>query len=285
MYRSWLFIPGNQERHLSKAVDLEADVMIYDLEDAVPDTDKQEARIKVKKTMMKASHQVNIVRVNALDTSYLIDDLNGIITSELTGIMLPKVNNRDDVLIVDYLLGQMEVMYGLENGMLALIPLIETAKGIENVSEIAKSSERILCLCFGAEDYMLELNLKPDSAETALNYARSKLVLASAAAKKAAPIDAVYPDIHDVVGLEEAANVSKQAGFQGKLLIHPKQVDTVNSIFMPTQEEIDEARQIVEKYSATIAKGEGVTQLDGKMIDVPIVERARKILAYTNRIE
>ncbi len=285
MYRSWLFIPGNQERHLSKAVDLEADVMIYDLEDAVPDTDKQEARIKVKKTMTKASHQVNIVRVNALDTSYLIDDLNGIITSELTGIMLPKVNNRDDVLIVDYLLGQMEVMYGLENGMLALIPLIETAKGIENVSEIAKFSERILCLCFGAEDYMLELNLKPDSAETALNYARSKLVLASAAAKKAAPIDAVYPDIHDVVGLEEAANVSKQAGFQGKLLIHPKQVDTVNSIFMPTQEEIDEARQIVEKYSASIAKGEGVTQLDGKMIDVPIVERARKIIAYTNRIE
>ena len=130
---------------------------------------------------------------------------------------------------------------------------------------------------------MLELNLEAKAAQAALNYARSKLVVASAAAKKAAPIDAVYPDIHDEVGLEEATIASKQNGFQGKLLIHPKQIDMVNNIFFPTQEEIDEAERIVEKYNASIARGEGAIKLDGKMIDVPIAERARKILAYAKR--
>ncbi|MCF3943751.1 HpcH/HpaI aldolase/citrate lyase family protein [Oceanobacillus alkalisoli] len=283
MYRSWLFIPGNRDKHLRKAIDLEADVIIYDLEDAVPDEDKQLARLKVKETMTKANHQVNIVRVNGLDTNYFVDDLHGIVSAELTGLMLPKVNSRDDVLIADYLLGQLEVKHGIKKGTLVLLPLIETAKGIENVSEIAGSSERILCLCFGAEDYMLELNLEADSAQTALNYARSKLVVASAAAKKAAPVDAVYPDFHDEAGLEAATIVSKQAGFQGKLLIHPKQIDIVNHIFSPTQKEIDEAKRIVEIYTASIDKGEGAIQLDGKMIDVPIAERARRLLAYAKR--
>lgn len=283
MYRSWMFVPGNNEKHLRKVKDLTADVIIYDLEDAVPDERKASARVQVKETIASRSEKVNFVRVNALDTRYFIDDINGIMTEHLSGIMLPKVNSREDILIAAYLLGQLEEKHQLPKGGLAIVPLIETAKGLENASDIAKASERVLCLSFGAEDYTLDLNIEPANAEEALTYARSKLVVASKAADKEAPIDSVYTDFHNEAGLEQAALASKRYGFQGKLLIHPKQIDIVNRVFSPTDEQIAEAKRIVELYEASLQKGEGAVQLDGKMIDVPIAERAKRILAYAEQ--
>src|SRR5699024_2919271 len=160
MYRSWLFVPGNQEKNLKKVSSLQTDAIIYDLEDAVPLDEKVKARQKVKKAIYEGSQQVNFVRVNDLTTNFFIDDLDGIIVENLFGIVLPKVNHRDDIIIADYLLGQMEGKYQLPKGMLKIVPLIETALGVQNIDEIVHASERILNLCFGAEDYMLDLNLE-----------------------------------------------------------------------------------------------------------------------------
>lgn len=283
MYRSWLFVPGNQEKHLRKVNDLLADVIIYDLEDAVPEANKQIARETVNKTIEKAVDKVNVVRVNALDTRHFLEDLNELSGINLAGIMLPKTNGRDDILIADFLLGKLEEKQGLENSSLSIIPIIETAKGLEHVGEIAAASERVHCLSFGAEDYMLDLNLEPDGCNQELNYARSKMIVASKAAGIEAPIDSVYTDFQDEQGLERVTRQGKQSGFQGKLLIHPKQINVVNRIFSPTKEQIDEAKQIVALYTESLKRGEGAVQLNGKMIDVPVAERARKILSFAEQ--
>ena len=280
MYRSWLFVPGNQEKYLNKVNKLPADVIIYDLEDAVPVESKESSRIKVKKTIKEADKQMNIIRVNALATTHFLDDLNGIIETNLSGIMLPKVNRADDIIIADYLLGQLERKHNLAKGTFSIIPLIETALGVYNVYEIAQASERILCLCFGAEDFMLDLNIEQKGQQSELTYARSKLVIASRVAGKEAPIDSVYTNFQEIKGLEEEAQVAKQLGFQGKLVIHPNQIEVVNEVFYPTTAQIEEAQKIVALYNRSIERGEGAIQFGGKMIDVPVAERAKKILSY-----
>ena len=280
MYRSWLFVPGNQEKHLSKVKDLKADAIIYDLEDAVPDKNKSAARIKVKETIKNTSEQINYVRVNDLNTPYFMDDLNGIIVENLSGIVIPKVDHREDIIIADYFLGQLEEKYNFQKNTFSIIPLIETALGIQNIQEIASASERIMCLCFGGEDFMLDLNVNSNGQQLELLYARSKMVIASRAAGIEAPIDTVYTNFRDDKGLKTAAQSGKQFGFQGKLIIHPQQIDIVNAVFSPTAVEIEEAEKIVELYQQSLERGEGAVQLAGKMIDVPVAERARKILSY-----
>lgn len=278
MYRSWLFVPGNQEKHLQKAKELKADVIIYDLEDAVSEKNKAFARMKVKETIEISSRQVNFVRVNPLVTTYFMEDLNGIISDNLTGIVLPKVNDSKDIIIADYLLEQLEEKHNLSKGCLSIIPIIETAIGIQNIDEITCASDRILCLCFGAEDYMLDLNIRPSIQQSELTYARSKMVIASRAAGREAPIDSVHTNFQDEKGLEKASQLSKQFGFQGKLIIHPNQIETVNKVFSPSVDEIEEAKKIVELYRQSLEKGKDTIQIDGKMIDFPVAERAKKLL-------
>lgn len=280
MYRSWLFVPGNQDKHLNKIKNLNPDVIIYDLEDAVPNENKSNARRKVIEKIKEMDKKLNFVRVNDLASSYFVEDLNGIITKNLSGIVLPKVNHRDDIIIADYLLGELEEKYHFPKGAFSIIPIIESAQGIDNVREIASGSERIMCLCFGAEDFMLDLNIQSNELQMELMYARSKIVIASKAAGKEAPIDTIHTNLQDDKGLEAAAIHGKNSGFQGKLVIHPKQIEIVNRVFSPTEAEIKEAKKIVEIYQNSLEKGEGATQFEGKMIDVPVAERARKILSY-----
>lgn len=279
MYRSWLFVPGNQENNLNKVKDLQADAIIYDLEDAVPVSEKIAARQKVKKAICEASHQVNFVRVNDLTTPFFMEDLNAIIVENLFGIVLPKVNKKDDIIIAEYLLGKVEEKHHLPNGTLCIVPLIETASGIQNINEIVHASKRILNLCFGAEDYMLDLNLEPDEESIDLMYARAQMVIASKAAGKEPPIDSVYTNFKDDIRLEKEARRAKQAGFQGKLVIHPKQIVPVNKAFSPTSKQIKEAQKIITLYEQSLESGKGALQMDGKMIDAPIVERARRVLS------
>lgn len=282
MYRSWLFVPGNQEKHLQKVKELKADVIIYDLEDAVSEKNKALARTKVKEIIEISSRQVSFVRINPLATTYFLEDLNGIISDNLSGVVLPKVNNSKDIIIADYLLEQLEGKHNLPKGSVSIIPIIETAMGIQNIDEIASASDRILCLCFGAEDYMLDLNIRPSIQQTELTYARSKMVIASRAAGREAPIDSVHTNFQDEKGLEIASQLSKQFGFQGRLIIHPNQIETVNKVFSPSDDEIEEAKKIIELYKQSLEEGEDTIQFDGKMIDFPVAERAKKLLYDAN---
>lgn len=277
---SWLFIPGNKEKHLQKAYQLNADALIFDLEDAVPSTEKEKARKHVVQTIQKLDNKNNFIRVNELASDYFLDDLEKMIIPNVNGVVLPKVNNRGDIAIADYLIGKFERKNGLKNGAISIVPIIETAEGIHKALEIAQASTRIKRLAFGAEDFMLDLNIYPDESESELLYARSQLVVASREARIEPPIDSIYTDFRDEDGLKTATERGKRFGFRGKLLIHPDQIETVNNIFVPTTKEIAEAKKIVQAYEEAIRVGQGAIQVDGKMIDVPIYERAKKMLKH-----
>lgn len=279
--KSWLFVPSYNERYLEKATKVNADALIYDLEDSVSIERKSIARENVKKVLSHHNNieQIQLVRVNGLDTPFFIDDLDAIIMEGLEGIVLPKVNQAKDIWITEYLLQAYEQKKGYKVGLLKIYPLIETALGLKNTFEIAISSKRIKALMFGAEDYMLETNINSNHRETTLQYARTKIVTDSSAAKLDPPIDAVYPSFRDEEGLINDAIHAKQLGYQGKLAIHPDQTKHINHIFSPSDEEIIEAKKVINTFEKTKSEKASI-EVDGKMIDLPIIERYRRLLSY-----
>lgn len=277
MFRTWMFIAGNQKKHLSKVVDLPSDVLIFDLEDSVAPLEKDIARTMVRETMNSLEGKKNYVRVNELQSLYFLKDIMQVVSHNLTGIVVPKINSEADILVVDYLLDHLEKNHNVPLNSVSIVPLIETAKGLHYSFEIASASERVSALAFGAEDFMLEMNISVDE-QNELLYARSKLVEVSKAANIDPPVDAVFTDLHDDEGLEYATLRAKKMGFQGKLVIHPKQLKKVNEVFAYPLEEIEEARRIVKIYENSVQNGKGAVQVDGKMVDMPVAERARKIL-------
>ncbi|WP_067728615.1 HpcH/HpaI aldolase/citrate lyase family protein [Oceanobacillus damuensis] len=278
MNRTWIFIPGNQTKHIDKAPTLSADNIIFDLEDSVASEEKEGARHKIKKAINELETKARkFVRVNEINSPYFLDDISAVVSQKLDGLVIPKVNGKEDIQLVDYLIAQFEARNDVKAGSISLIPLIETGKGMHHAYEIAKASDRIEALAFGAEDFMLDMSIPKDEGN-ALLMARSNLVMFSNAAGIQPPIDGVYTDIHHQDGLQKATNVAKSLGFQGKLIIHPKQLEAVNNIFLPTESELRKARKIVEAYEASQQNGIGAIQVDGKMIDVPVAERAKRLL-------
>src|SRR5690625_1963019 len=283
MLRSCMFIPGDKDRHLAKVQTLSADVYILDLEDAIAEENKTKAREKVKKVLNSTEHLTIFVRVNAVATDYFLDDVQGVVHPNLAGIILPMASKKEDIMIADYLLGKMEKQNHMQIGSVSIIPIIETAPGLHNAYEIASASQRISCLAFGAEDFMLHTNMETDEKQTQLLYARSKLVIDSNAAGVNPPIDSVYTDFRNNEGLKIAAREGKKLGFQGKLVIHPDQIRLVNEMFSPSAEQITEAEEIVEAYNQALLSGSGAVEVNGKMVDAPIAERAKMILEMTDR--
>ncbi|MRG84831.1 HpcH/HpaI aldolase/citrate lyase family protein [Salinibacillus xinjiangensis] len=279
---SWLFIPGSQDKFLNKVKDVNADAFIFDLEDSVSNQDKKMARIKVSRMVQSFKQNRNYIRVNAISTEYFLDDLYETVTEGLSGIVLPKVNAKNDIVIVDYLLSAVERKIGLKEGTISVVPIIENALGLRNAFEIATSSERVKQLAFGAEDFMLDLNVSTEERKNGMTYVRSKLVADSRAANIEPPIDAIYPDFKNEEGFKLDVEMGKQLGFQGKLLIHPKQIPVVTEIYAPTPEELDEAKRIVTSYEQARQHGLGSIEVDGKMVDIPVAERAKRILSYVD---
>jgi|SRR5699024_5581931 len=278
MKKSWIFIPGIKERFLEKSKELESDILIFDLEDSVIPNDKIEARYMVKRFIdSMESHSEKYVRVNEISSLFFMEDIKELVSKDLDGIVVPKVNNVDEMKIVDYIVSQAEREKGLKIGSIKVVPLLETGEGIANAAYIASSIERVELLAFGSEDYMLDVNI-PKDEYGALQYARSTLVNASSAAGIAPPIDSVYTDFNNNEGLLEASKKSRGIGFQGRLVIHPGQLKTVNSIYSPTSAEIQEAQKIVDAYDSSFDEGSGALVVDGKMIDAPVAERAKKLL-------
>lgn len=283
LFRSLMFVPGNQPRRLEKVPSLRSDVILYDLEDSVPIEEKEIARSLVGEALLKHTYKSSFVRVNALSTVYFFEDVSAVICESLQGIVLPKTEQRDQIVIADYLLTQLERKNGLETGRLEIIPLIETALGISNALEVAASCPRVKRMAFGAVDYTLDIQaeLTEESLETFM--ARSQLVIASRAAGIEPPIDTVYINIKQPEGLEASTKQAKQIGFQGKLVIHPDQIDIVHSVFSPSSKEIEAAQKVIQAFEEANRLGLAAIQVDGKMIDYPVVERAKRILAYANR--
>jgi len=276
--RSFLFAPGNHARRVEKALSLEADAVILDLEDAVATAEKRTTRDAVIAALTRPRRPLLYVRVNAVDTEFCYGDLAAIVRPGLDGIILPKVESTGGLATVDWLLAQIEREHGLVSRAIELIPIIETARGLNQIDAILASGTRVKRVAFGAGDFTLDVNMAWSRNEAELTYARAKIATASRAAGIEAPLDTVWIDLADEEGLEASARTALGFGFQGKMCIHPNQIAVVNRVFTPSEAEIALAERVVAAFARAQAEGSAAIQLDGKFIDYPIVYRAQRVL-------
>lgn len=276
-FRALLFVPGNRERMLERARAAGAGAIVVDLEDAVPAGEKKAARRLVKSWLPKlaADGQTVFVRVNAIDSGMTRDDLMAVVRKQLAGVVLPKAQHAQDLRDLDVLLREAEVANKVRPGDVHTIAIIESARGLLRCEDIARASDRVVALAVGGEDYTAELGVPRTAAALAhLRYT----VVQVAAAYGLASIDTPYTDVKDAAGLAKETAFARSIGFQGKFVIHPGQVAAVNRAFAPTRTEIAEARRIVAAAEEGAAAGRGSVSVDGRMVDAPVVERARRLL-------
>jgi citrate lyase subunit beta/citryl-CoA lyase len=280
--RTALFVPGDQSDRVDKAVGTEADMIIMDLEDAVSLEQKPDARRAVRRKIEQHAKRKLMVRVNALSTGLVDDDLDAVMVPGLDAVMLPKVDDPRDIENIDAQLNSLERERRLHPGAVKVIGLVETALGVESAFRIASAateSSRLYTLAFGAADFSLDMGVEMSEAERALYFARARLALACRAAGIAPALDTPFMiDLKDMEAFEADVKSGKTLGFGGKLCIHPNQVDICNRLYSPGKGEIEKAKRIVSSFESAEKKGLAAIQVDGKFIDYPVVAQARRTL-------
>ena len=284
--RSFLFAPGNHPRRVEKAFTLGADAVILDLEDAVALSEKAAARKPVAEAVARAGRVRVYVRVNAMGTPFCFRDLVDTVVPGLHGVVMPKVESAADLHAIDWMLWNLELERGIVPGSLDLMPILETAAGLSRVDRVFQARSlkpysgrwRVRRAAFGAADYAHELGITTSADERELDHARARLVLASASAGVEPPLDSPYFDIRDAEGYRLSTQRSRRMGFQGRLCIHPDQVAGANAGFAPSADEVARARRIVEAFREAEAKGAAAVQVDGRMVDYPVVRQAERLL-------
>ena len=287
--RTFLFAPGDHPRRAEKVLLVGADVAILDLEDAVALSAKVAARGAVNDALARPRNCRAYVRVNAFDTPFCFGDIQAVVGQRLDGIVLPKLEDAAQLVAVDWMIGNLEAERGLAPGVIDVMPLIETARGMAAVRDLARaaaalSSGRVRRLAFGAGDYTTDLGITWTLAEDELTPARSEMVLASRAAGLEPPIDTVFIELREAAAFAASCTRGVVLGFQGRLCIHPDQVAVANTAYSPTREEILRAERIVAAFAESEAQGLASIQVDGRFVDYPIVQRAERILAIAERI-
>ena len=285
MRRSMLFLPGNNPNMLINGNCLGADAIIFDLEDAVSPDEKDAARILVRNTMryMDFCGCEIIVRINSIDTPYWQKDVDAILPYRPGLILLPKTGSAADVLAADAYITEVEKRLGMEENTVGLMPLIETALGVENAFAIASATKRVKALFLGAEDLTADLQCKRTKEGREIEYARTRLVMAARAAGVEV-YDTPFTDVNDDAGIEVDANLAKSLGFSGKASISPRHVEVINRVFSPTLAEIDYAYEVMAAIALAKEQGKGAIALRGKMIDAPIVMRAQRTIAMAQAL-
>ena len=279
MRRSMLFLPGNNPNMLINGNCLGSDAVIFDLEDAVSPAEKDAARILVRNTMryMDFTGCEIIVRINSIDTPYWKADIDAILPEKPALILLPKTGTAQDALEADAYITEVEQKLGMERNTVGLMPLIETAMGVENAYAIASSTKRVQALFLGAEDLTADLQCKRTKEGKEIEYARTRLVVAARAAGVDV-YDTPFTDVNDDEGIVKDAEYAKALGFTGKSSISPRHVEVINAVFSPTQKDVDYAYEVMEAIALAKAQGKGAIALHGKMIDAPIVTRAQRTI-------
>ena len=287
--RSWMFVPGHRSRMIEKALGLNADAIMLDIEDGVAPGEKDAARRLIAEALgheRPPKSPLRFVRINAIGHARMEADLEEVVRPGLDGLVLPKVETAEQVLHVEAILKESEPRLKIEPGAIKLLVAIESPRGLLNAPNIAISSPRVVGLMFGAEDFGLELGLPlvREGEARDLIYARSALAVAAASAHVQA-VDGVWVDLKDTEGLGGFARQSRRLGFSGMSLIHPSQIDPINSVFSPTPEEVDYARKVIQAYEEAVARGDGSISFGGQLIDRPIVERARRTMEMAKIVE
>jgi len=285
LFRSLLFAPGNHPRRVEKALTLDADAVILDLEDACPIAEKVATRAIVVEALQRPRHALGYVRINALSTEFGYGDLCAVTQAHVDGVMLTKVNGPDEIKIADWLITQLERERGLPPKSVDLIPLIETGAGLANADAIARATPRVRRLAFGAGDFTLDLGLRWSPEETELLAFRSALVLASRSAGIEPPIDLAWINTKDAEGFANSLRWGRSLGFQGKLCIHPDHIEPINNAFSPSADDIAKARRIVAAFRDAEARGSAAFALDGALVDYAILVQAQRVLDAAARVD
>jgi len=278
LFRSLIFVPGNNPRFLEKAKSLSADVVCFDLEDSVPDKEKKKARILIKNTLKKRNqYSASIfVRTNSPDSGKIAADLKEIVQKGIDGIVIPKVNSAKELKKIEKTISSLEKKRKIKG--IRLMPSIESALGVVNCYEIASASKRIDALVFGIFDLLNDMGIEYTKGNPiGAKYSRYKVPVAATAAGVAA-IDGIWQDLKDKNGFTQDCKVGKSLGYSGKSVIHPDQIKTVHKIFHPSKPEIAWAKKVCNVYEKSTKKGKGATVVDGKMIDEVHYKWAKAVL-------
>jgi citrate lyase subunit beta / citryl-CoA lyase len=282
--RSLLYVPGSSEKMIKKALELDADSFILDLEDAVSLTEKALARQNVKLYIshFKARGKEVIVRINDVKTADGVLDLEAIVEEMPNAVIVPKAD-EEAVLITDILIKSTEKRYGIKGFEIGIIPLLETSYSMVHTFSILSNSDRITGVQFGAEDLTKELGIERTREGKEIEYARNVIALAGNA-RKIDILDTPFTHVGDDNGLIQDTNNAKSIGFTGKTCIHPNQIEIVNNVFTPKPEDVSKARQLIRVFDEAVEAGKGVCMFEGKMIDNPIADRARKLVMKADLI-
>jgi citrate lyase subunit beta/citryl-CoA lyase len=282
-----LYLPGNNPNMLLRGHLFDPDGLVLDLEDAVAVREKDAARILIRDVLRRGefgSCEVT-VRINGLDTEYWRKDLEALVPlGRLDGVRAPKVDDAATVKLLDEALSEIESKAGLEVGRTKIFCLLETARGIFNTYDIASASPRVTAVIPGGEDLTADLRTNRSPEGTELEGIRRNVIVAARAAGVDA-LDTVFPRITDDEGLRRETSFIKQLGFDGKSVIHPNQIPIIHEVFTPTEKEIERAQKIVAAAKEAAERGLGAVQVDGRMVDAPVVKRALFTLTRAGLLE
>jgi len=282
LFRSLIFVPGNNPRFLEKAKKLQADIICFDLEDSVPDNEKANARKLIKSALKsRKSYGSSIfVRTNSPMSGKIPSDLKEVVQKGIDGIVIPKVNNIKDMKTIEKILSGLEKMRKLKP--IQIIPSIESAEGVVNTFSIASFGKRVSAVVFGVFDLLNDLGIEYTKEPEGVKYSRAKIPVDAHAAGVAA-IDAIWQDLKDSKGFEKDCKIGKSLGYSGKSIIHPDQISVVHKLFHPNKSEILWAEKVCKTYLKSTKKGKGATTVDGKMIDEVHFKQAKALLELVKK--
>ncbi|EIW19286.1 MULTISPECIES: aldolase/citrate lyase family protein [Pelosinus] len=282
--RTMMFVPGNNPGMLINAGIYGADTIIFDLEDSVALSEKDAARHLVYNAMKSIRYSCEVaVRINHISTPFGYKDLETILAVKPDLIRLPKAETAADIEEIDELITAAEIKHGFRPGSINMMAAIETAKGIRNAYDIAAASPRMVAIAIGGEDYLADLQTSRTKDGKEFFAGRGQLILAAREAGIHA-IDTVFGDVNNEEDFIAETTRIKEMGFDGKSVVNPRQINIVHEIYAPTEKEIDHAQRVIAAYEESLARKSGVVSLNGKMIDIPVVKRAQRTLAYANAV-
>lgn len=284
--RSLMFVPGHNLKLIKSAINTDADVLLLDLEDSVqPNNNKQLARDNILRFIQEGrfSNHVIFPRVNDRESGELLKDVTQLTVDGISGFVYPKSKTGQDIYFFDKLLETIEYEKGFPIGTFKIIALIETASAVLHAEEICSSSNRLIAVAFGNEDYLTDIQGTNDKTASTIFTARSMIAMA-ARSQGVVPIDTVHIRVHDLKDLEKNIKIAKKLGFEGMLVLHPKELVLVHHYYSPTEQEVIEAKKMVKAFEESKRNGIGVSIVEGKFVGPPLVNNAFKILDKHKKI-
>lgn len=275
-----MFVPAHNQRLMNSAIKSDADILLFDIEDSVqPHSNKQIARDNIIKYIGegKFDNRVIFPRINDRESGELLKDIHQLTIKGISGFMYPKSTCGQDIYFIGKLLETVEYEKGFPIGTFKLIPLIETPGAVMNIQDICKASERVVAVAFGCEDFVTDLYGKHDNDGNSIFTARAMITM-GARACGVKPIDTVHVKVHDLEDLERNLILSKQLGFEGMLVLNPKEIPLVHKYYSPSEKEVEWAREMIQLSDIAFAEGKGVAVKDGKFIGPPMLKMAKEIM-------